>query len=61
MRRLKRPMRDDVRMHEEVEEDEILNREYGVEQAEFVRASDADPLSPPEQRTGCKPQFRSRK
>jgi hypothetical protein len=45
-------MSDDVRMADE-EQDEILNRAYGVEQAEFVRPSDAEPARPPEQCQEC--------
>jgi hypothetical protein len=35
------------------DDDQILNRAYGVEDAEFVRPSDAEPARPPEQCQEC--------
>ncbi len=45
-------MGDDVRMTEP-DEDEFLNRLHGVEHAEFVRPSDAEPPRAPEQCAEC--------
>lgn len=35
------------------DEDEALNRLYGVEEAEFIRPSDADPPRPPDKCAEC--------
>lgn len=35
------------------DEDEILNRQYGVDHAEYVRPSDAEPAKPPEHCEEC--------
>ena len=52
MNRSKRFMGDDVRMTDP-DEDDFLNRLHGVEHAEFVRPSDADPAGAPEQCAEC--------
>jgi hypothetical protein len=44
-------MGDDVRMPDD--EEEALNRRYGVEEAEFVRPSATEPAKPPEQCEEC--------
>src|SRR5438105_3749454 len=49
MNRSKRRIGDDGRMKEE--EDELLNRLYGVDHAESVRPSDAEPPKPPAARS----------
>src|SRR5256885_154080 len=46
MRRSKRRIGDDVRMSDD--EEEGLNRRYGVEEAEFVRPSATEPAKTPE-------------
>jgi hypothetical protein len=51
MKRSKRRIGDDVRMPDE--EDEALNRLYGVEDAEFVRPSATEPAKPPESCEEC--------
>ena len=38
---------------EKPDRDELLNREFGVDHAEFVRPSAAEPAKPPEQCADC--------
>jgi len=45
-------MGDDVRMADD-DQDEFLNRAYGVQDAEFIRPSDAEPARPPQQCEQC--------
>jgi hypothetical protein len=45
-------MSDDLRMPQQ-EDDESLNRLYGVEEAEYVRPSAADPPKPPSHCEQC--------